>query len=449
MAYQKIATVSIGLQTSGVSRASFGIPMFISDHFWFTERSRSYTDLEGVAADVPTDSDAYAAAVQAFSQTEDPAIFKLGRREADDITFTPEPATAAGQEYKISVKGTDGVTVDASFVTTTGSETATTITADLAADLDGVVTGVTVVDNLGTITLSKAGTDDFAVTAVERHTYVTTTTESAADMMNAITAEDDDFYFVTCNDHSDAFIMALAADIEARIKQYFVSVQDVANLAAYSDVATFTMAKVKQGNYFRTSVWFHQEANTVFPEVQYVVVAAPADPGKKIWGNNRVAGLTVSKNTTTGLVLSTTEKGNITDSNGNFTENVGGLTITRRGMVGAGEWIDVIRNRDFLEARITEAYQNLLINKPVVPYTDAGISTVRSTLTQVLDRYVETDTQPNILEAGKPYTISFKNRIDTDVADVTAREFNGDFVAYLSGAIQIIKITGSLQYRQA
>ena len=45
MAYQPIVTVQISLETSAVQRASFGTIMFIEDHMWFKERSRSYTSL--------------------------------------------------------------------------------------------------------------------------------------------------------------------------------------------------------------------------------------------------------------------------------------------------------------------------------------------------------------------------------------------------------------------
>lgn len=447
--YNKIVTVNISLQTSAVSRTGFGIPIFVTDHVWFPERVRSYVDLEGVAGDVPTDSDAYIGARAAFSQDIPPAMVKLGRREIDDITFTPELVSSAGQVFELTVVGTDAIPVTVSFVTTTGSETADEITAALQGELEvlgvSAVTGVTSVDNIGTLTLSKSGVDTFYITDVGRLIHTTTSTESAADILEAITIVDNDWYFIATNDHSSAFVQAMAADIEARTKLYFVSLQDVANLAVYSDVATDTMSVLRQDQNFRTSAWYHDDADTAFLEMEYIAVAAPSDAGKKIWANNRTSS-SAAKNASTGNPLSTTEKNNLVGKNANFTETVGGIVVTRRGQVSAGEWIDVIRNRDFLEARITEAYQNFLINEPVVPYTRSGILAVQNILESTLGRYVEAEGQPNILQADNPFKIRFPDRPDVSFGDVAARTFKGDFVAYLSGAIQVIKITGSLTY---
>ena len=57
-------------------------------------------------------------------------------------------------------------------------------------------------------------------------------------MMATITDADNDFYFVACSDHSQAFVLALSQDIQARTKQYWVSTQEQADLAVYSESAT-------------------------------------------------------------------------------------------------------------------------------------------------------------------------------------------------------------------
>ena len=448
LSYEKIVSVNISLQTTAVTTASFGTPMFVGANVWFTERSRTYIDSTSAAVDLPTDSDEYKGLVQAFSQDVPPAQVKVGRREADNITFTPSAATAIGQEYTVTVVGTDSVAIVASFITSTGSETAANITAALDTALSGIV-GVTVVDGTGTLVLSRTGTDDYSVNSIERMTYAITTTETAPTMMAAITAEDDDFYFVATNDHTSTFVLALAADIEARTKLYFVSVQEVAALTAYVDTNTDIMSLLRQNSYFRTSAWYYHTADTTFPEMGYIAVAAPADSGKKIWANNRIFGSGAARNATTNLLLSVTEKGNLGDRYANYTEEVGGIAITRRGMVSGKEWIDTIRNRDFLEARITEAYQNFLINSPVVPYTDAGITKVGNVLTSTLDRYVETEAQPHILQQNNPYVLAFPRRSDVSFSDVADRIFNGAFTAYLSGAIQVVKIQGTLTYEAA
>lgn len=447
MAYSNIVNVSISLDVATVSRLGFGTSLFISDHVWFTERSRSYTNIDDAAVDLPVDSDAYQALVQAFSADISPSVVKIGRRSVDTATFTPGAITASGQTVAITVVGTDDSINVATFTSSTGSETPTDVITDLTADL-GSIAGVTIAGT-ATLVLSKSGSDDYAVTSVVNMTHSTITTETASAVMAAIVAADDDFYFVATNDHTDAFIMAMAADVEARTKIYFVTSQDVLDLGVYSTSATDTFSKLKQNSYFRTTAWFHHEADTKFPEMNYISIASPSDPGKKIWANNRVTGSSAAQDPATSQVLTTTQKSNLNDKNANYTEVVGGVTITRRGTVSGNATflISLIRNRDFLEARLNENFQTFLINKPVVPYTDAGIGSVENTLTSTLDRYVETETQPNILQQNEPYTVAFPRRKDVSFSDVANGIFTGSFVAYLSGAIREIKITGSLTYQ--
>ncbi len=386
--------------------------------------------------------------MQAFSPTVKPSQVKVGRREVDAITFTPTAVTGIGQVFELTVVGTDQVAITATFTTLTGSETADDVISNLVTDLAGI-TGVTVTDNTGTMTLSKSGTDDYAITSVSELTYATSTSETAAEVMAAITAEDNDFYFVAANDHTSTFVTELATDVEARTKIYFVSVQEAGNLNPYLVSATDTLSQLRTGAYFRTSGWFHHEADTTFPEMQYITVASTADPGKQIWANNRMQGSGAAQDPSTNLLLSAGQKSNLNDKSANYTEVQGGLVITRRGSVSGSDTftIDLVRNRDFLEARLSENYQNFLINNAVVPYTDSGIVRSENVLTSTLDRYVSTETQPSILQENNPYTTNFPRRKDVSFGDVTAGELRGTFTAFLAGSIRTIEVSGSLTFQ--
>jgi hypothetical protein len=207
-----------------------------------------------------------------------------------------------------------------------------------------------------------------------------------------------------------------------------------------------TLGRLSEMNFFRTSGWFHQDALTKFPEMAFISVAAPSTPGTKIWANNKVAGVPVSSDPDTGIPLTWTQRDNLSNRNANFLENVGGITITRLGKVAGNEWIDVIRNRDFLEARITEGLQNKMINAPVIPFTDSGITEIRSVVTSVLNRSVSTPTVPSILQDRDPYTTNFPRAAAVSFSDKQARTLNATFVAYLAGAIQVSVIDGTLTY---
>jgi len=446
LSYQPFVTVNIALDVTAVNRASFGTPIFIADHVWFKEQTRSYTSFDAVADDIPTSSNVYAAMQSAYAQDVDPIIVKVGRREVDTITFTPEAATAAGQVYTLEVLDTADVTTTASFTTTTGSETASTIATAIVTAL-GSPTGVTVVDDTGSITLSKTGTAAYAVTDVAKFTYTTVTTQTAADMMATITDADDDFYFVACNDHSQAFVLALAQDIESRTKQYWVTTQEQADLGVYTDVATDTPSQLKQEIRTRTFYWFHHDADTKFPEMEYISILAPYDAGKQLVANNTTK-IEAARNPLTGNYLNTTDKTNLVNKNGSFTEVAGGIAITRQGTSSGSATIfaDVMRDRDFLTARVKENYQNFMIREKKIAYTDSGIARLKNVLTSTLDRYIETETQANILQKDNPYVISFPDRSSVSFSDVANRIYNGGFTAYLAGGIQIVVILGSLTY---
>lgn len=445
MALQDIVNVSISLSTTAVSRAGFGTPVFIGAHRFFTERIRAYTSITAAAVDLPSGSNELAAVTSAFSQDVSPSVVKVGRRDVDLLTYTPAAVTAVGQVFSINVVGTDDVAILASFTTTTGSETATEVITALAAALSGIV-GVTV-GGTTTLTLAEAtpGTP-FAVTSFTLLTQTTTVTETADASLTAIEAVDTDFYFVAADDHTETFVLAMAAAMETRSKIYFVSVSEAGALAALAQPATDILGKLAENNYFRSSGWFHQDADTTFPEMAFIALAAPADPGSKVWANNKVAGLSASQDPSSGINLTFTQESNLDDRNANWVGVVGGIDISRRGKVAGDEWIDAIRNRDFLEARLTEGLQNLQINQPVIPYTDSGISMVRGTVTSVLNRSVSTSTTPNILQENNPYTTDFPRAADVPFAEKQLRELNASFEGFLAGSIQITKIVGNLTF---
>ena len=449
MALQDIVTVNISLQTSGVSRAGFGIPIFIGSHRWFTERVRSYPNIIAAAVDLPSGSDELIAVTAAFSQDVPPSIVKVGRRLVDSSVFTPDAATAVGQVYTISVTGTDLNKVEASFTTITGSETATVIATALVTAL-GSIPGVVITDITGTFSLAPTvpATDNFVIGTVARLVQVDAVTETAADIFTAIQNIDNDFYFVASNDHTQDFILAMAAVMETQTKIYFVSVSEAEGITALEVPAAAgdTLGKLAENNYFRTSGWFHQTADTAFPEMAFIAIAAPSDPGTKVWANNKISAVAVSSDPSTLIPLTYTQQNNLSTRNANFIQTVGGIDITRLGKVAGDEWIDIIRNRDFLEARITEGLQNKQINSPVIPFTDPGIAEIRSVVTSVLNRSVSTATVPSILQDKDPYTTNFPRAADVSFADKQARTLNASFIAFLAGAIQITKISGVLTY---
>lgn len=454
MALQDIANVNITLETASVNRAGFGTPIFIGSHRWFDERIRTYTDISEVGEDIPEGSIEYIAAQGFFSQNPAPAEIKIGRRTAN-VILTPD-APAEYDEFTVRItfdNGTASQTVSASYVAASGDNQEDVVDG-LITDLEngGIVgTGIAATKvgatTAATLKLAPAVTgDNFTMSNISSNLTLSTTdvSETPSALLSAIEAVDNDFYFVTAHDHTSSFVLAMAAAIETRDKEYFVSGQATAYIATVAVPATDLFGQLKDLQYFRTITFFHHTADTTFPETAFVGYGAPYDPGTITWANKRLVGVGASQDPSTGLLLSTTQQNNLSARNANFMQYVNGFSITREGKTAAGEWIDVIQSRDLLIARITEAYQNKLINTGKIPYTDSGINSMRSVVESVLNRYVSTPTQPNILQTSNPFTTTFPKAKDVSFGDKSARVLNASFVAFLAGAIHIVTISGKL-----
>lgn len=81
LSVSRVVKVAVNLQPLAAARRNFGILLLVgsSDVIAQDERIRSYTGIEGVAADFGLDAPEYAAAELFFSQTPRPSILQIGR----------------------------------------------------------------------------------------------------------------------------------------------------------------------------------------------------------------------------------------------------------------------------------------------------------------------------------------------------------------------------------
>jgi nicotinamide riboside kinase len=259
--------------------------------------------------------------------------------------------------------------------------------------------------------------------------------DAVTDDLNAIVAVDDDWYALAETTRTSATVQSIAAWVEARIKIFGTASND-ANIIdqAYGVDTTSVAAIFNTAGYVRTFVMYHQDAENDFPECAWFGRVLPTEPGSVTWKFKQLASIAYSD-------LTTNQSSNARNKSANTFEFIGGVGITREGTMAQGEFIDVIRGIDWLQARIQEYVYALLVNSNKVPYTDQGITAVEAEVKRALQQGISND----FLTSDPAPTVTVPKAANVSSADKSARLLrNVNFSATLAGAIHAVDITGTV-----
>ena len=445
----RIADVQIALRTTGIAEQSFSDLIIVGDHALSVSRVLAITGADelldmGMAS---TDS-LYKAASDVFSQMPHINKVYIGRRLVSSATITV--GTAAAGDYTATIgwrNGTTGEIMSAkakytALVSNTTSQIATGLAAAITA-LSATVS-VTTVGNVITVTGNPSGSSFSVSVGGNLTTANAASAEPLAATMAACAAELGNWYGVMITSRTESDVLAAADWVEANEKLFFTSSAQAAILdgASTTDVAS----KLKQAQYFRTAIWYHGAANS-----EFIDGAAPGHlftfyPGQETWALKRLAGITYDA-LQEGKAIAAHAK------NANTFEVFRNFAVTQNGKVAAGEWIDVIRFRDWLVEQIRINVVSALINADgKVPYTDDGIQIIRNALQKALDLGVaRKGIAPEELDSDgrkiPSYTITVPRSADVSVNNKANRLLQDvRFTARLAGAINVVEIRGSLAY---
>ena len=438
-------TVSITRKTKTTSRKGFGTPLIMSCEVSFPERVKTYTDPAGLLDETGIDvnSRVYKQALVMFSQSPKPKSFKVGRRAnapTQAVRFIPKNVTE-GFKYEIKVTNCATGVVTQVSITTPAAATVAAICALLQTPLNAI-SGVTATDNSTDVECVSTAGVIIEYTGLPGNFHMGTEVYHAdpgiAADWAAIRDEDDDFYSVELDTNSNAEVLALAALCEAASKLHFATTPDT----GCCDVgdATDVMSQLKAASYFRTALGFYGLAAHGYLTAGWQGALLPKDPGRVSWAHKSIAGVAVDQ-------LRDADIAGIEAKNGTYYVEDHGANITKGGKTAGGEWIDVMRLVDLLEARIFESVFGALINEDKIPFTARGISQVKSLIKAPLDRETTTDgggTGGNLagLEANAVFAPAIS---DVSAGDKLARTLTGmSFSGTLSGAIHFVQITGEV-----
>jgi hypothetical protein len=445
-----IVQVTITSASRGLSRRSFGVPLVIAKHTEFAPRFKEYamgTALSSMVTDgFATTSPAYRAVQAVARNTPKPekvVVGKLLTSFDQDFDITVKTITAIGGElFAFTVVSPDG------------TETAISYTAIAADDEDVIATALatqlTAIANLtapapiaNEINCSADNSDEMFLVKGLDTTLLdfadVTADSSLVTELTQITDQYSDWYgLILADPNSSARIQVLAADIETQERIFGATTHDT---ACGDAVSTTDVAYVlKAANYFRTFALFSgdQGSNAA---ATWMGAIFPFDPGSATWSYKPLSGVVVDS-LSAGFISALKGK------NCNYYVTIAGAAVSRQGKMAAGEWIDVIRGRDWLKVRMQERIFGLLINAPKVPFTDAGIDQVTNEVRAQLDEGIGNDyLSPDSLDGlDVPYTVTAPAAGEVSSANKIARTLpDVDFEAQLAGAIHVVQISGSIQ----
>jgi len=230
--------------------------------------------------------------------------------------------------------------------------------------------------------------------------------------------------------------------------------------AKLTDIATWADANTKflgftatgstnpLGTAFARAFGFASKSIETYPNNAYTHVAMMAtglgyDAGSETWAYKTLNGIEAEPYTQT-------EINALKAANLNCYVHCAGKNITLDGRTVSGEWIDVIRFRDWLQNDMQKGIYNLFVMNPKVPFTSKGITLIQNQMIASLKKgqkqggIADTEYDEDGVEIVG-FTTSVPNAASVSDADKAARTLKGcKFTARLAGAIHLVEVNGTL-----
>lgn len=437
-----IIQLTITRETQSISRASFGTPAIISEFaasktLTTFDRYREYASLTEMIADSWSSTDKeYIRAGKIFSQNPRPTKVMIGRKKpaTEAVETWTEALTAiqvASQDwyaFTINPTGKASVTFDIDFVASNS----------ILATINGIVCDPVIfsTDQQTTMNLLKteieghAGLTDTVVT-IGAAPYRTMTIElesgdiTAATIVTTLGASQP-VATISFTEQDDVLLAAAWAETQKKI--FFHTDNDAVTITSGTSDLAYQLNAL---NYDRTAIAYHPSLVSAdqFLMEAWMGKMLPKDPGSATWMFKNLSGITAVGLTSAQRTYALNKKCNI------YTTTAG-VAITEKGQVASGEYIDIIRGIDWLEATIQETIYAELINVDKVPYTSEGIAIIEGLLKAALDEGVRQGVLASyVVTVPEIGDISDQDKIDRILPDV-------EFTGVLAGAIHYIQIAG-------
>ena len=252
------------------------------------------------------------------------------------------------------------------------------------------------------------------------------------------------FYSVHITEFKDA------ADVTAAIS--WIETNEKMFAFEYTD---YDACPVTKFSYFRSFGLYTGNADGYATEEQpeenqYAALAWMAkcfgyNPGTETWNLKELATIVPSK-------LSAEQKKKLSEDHINVFLRYAGSNCTIGGYTLAGEWIDVIRFRDWIKAEMQNRVFNVLKVNRKVPFTDGGIGLIEGAMEATLKegQNIGGIAQTEYDENGNPipgYMVYVPKASSMTDEERKSRKMTGcHYTARLAGAIHAVEIEGFLTF---
>ena len=439
MALSDYTTVQITQTSAGPTLPGFGVPLIPSYTATWTERTRTYNNLAGVAVDFAvTTSPEYRAASAIFAQNPAPPQIMIGRcanKPTKTLSLTAiTPTTQLLYTYTLQVRGQGFADQNVTF-TSSGTPTDALWAAGIVAALNAVTSkNFTVAGAASPVAITgNAAGGWFSVEVINPNDMKISETEVDAGIaadLTAITAENPNWYGLGSYFNSKLIGVAAAAYCESNSRIFVCQSQDTSTILTATGNAEL-IDTIKTNLYTRT-LGFYYPFPSSFADFALMGKCLPFNPGSETWKFKTLAGVPT-------FTMTGTHRTNITARNGNSYELVAGLSLTFDGKVGSGNYLDVTRGLDWLTSDMASSVFGALAGAAKIPYTDAGISVIEAMMRGSLKRA----TDRGILTSDTPFTVTVPTNASVSAADKTSRTLNNCFfTGKLAGAVHSANIQG-------
>lgn len=436
-----IVNVQIALQTTGVTRGEFGIPMIVAPLMTFTERVRVYNSYnEASEDDLPPSL--LTALSDCFGQIPRPRQVKVGRRSVLTAIINVTELLPLGT-YSITVGAeTYSFTADA---TPLASEIVTGLALAITSDTNEKITATVIGDTLQIAYISQTDLAGVSLATGLGWGLISPLSAGTAvgDDLDAILDEDARWYGLVMTERVKQTQLDAAEWTESN-DRLFITATDEADVLNPA-LATDLISVLKNTRYFRTAVMFHTNAATEYPDAAWAGRVFTIQPGGETWALKGLASVTPSP-------LTATQRQTVINKGGNtFEFYQAQVALTNPGKVAAGEWIDVIRFRDWLKDTIQVNMVQMMINRDKVPYTDQGIQLCVNNLRKSLQEGQKVGgIAPDELDAAGAtvpgFILTFPRSVELASSIKASRILDIGFTARLAGAIHVVNVSGALAY---